>query len=304
MTERERISLKAQSFFDGLWKRGDPWELETSDFERKRYARLIAMLDQSKYARILEIGCGTGAFTRLLAPMAQRLIALDVSSSAIAAARAAQGSFKEVEFRVVNVMDYEPKAEGPWDLIVMSETVYYLGWLYLQYIQGLHLLGHDVFYLEDTGNWVYNPELSTFTEDCSFNLQYLDAVLTFAVGPATTRRWSFRSPIGEYFGLSEREIETVCNQADLFINVSGCCWLRDRYQGCARKLYIDTDPLYTQHQLEAMRRGTATTDQAYSVNLICNHDLFFTFAENISDPSCCIPSCRLTLHTTLQPVVL
>ena len=179
-----------------------------------------------------------------------------------------------------------------------------VSWDYLQYIQGLHLLGHDVFYLEDTGNWVYNPELSTFTEDCSFNLQYLDAVLTFAVGPAMRRRRSFRSPIGEYFGLTEREIETVCNQADLFINVSGCCWLRDRYQGCARKLYIDTDPLYTQYQLEAMRRGTATKDQAYSVNLIRNHDLFFTFAENISDPSCCIPSCGLTWHTTRQPIVL
>ena len=54
-----------------------------------------------------------------------------------------------------------------------------LSWDYIQYIQGLHLLGHDVFYLEDTGNWVYNPELSTFTGECSFNLQYLDAVLTF-----------------------------------------------------------------------------------------------------------------------------
>ena len=179
-----------------------------------------------------------------------------------------------------------------------------VSWDYLQYIQGLHLLGHDVFYLEDTGNWVYNPELGTFTEDCSFNLQYLDAVLTFAVGRGTRRCWSFRSPIGEYFGLTEREIETVCNQADLFINVSGSCWLRDRYQGCARKLYIDTDPLYTQYQLEAMRRGTATKDQAYSVNLIRNHDLFFTFAENISDPSCCIPSCGLTWHTTRQPIVL
>ena len=179
-----------------------------------------------------------------------------------------------------------------------------LSWDYIQYIQGLHLLGHDVFYLEDTGNWVYNPELSTFTGECSFNLQYLDAVLTFAAGPATRRRWSFRSPTGEYFGLTEHEIETVCNQADLFINVSGCCWLRDRYQGCVRKLYIDTDPLYTQHQLEAMRRGTATTDQAYSVNLIRNHDLFFTFAEDISDPSCCIPSCGLTWHTTRQPIVL
>jgi predicted TPR repeat methyltransferase len=129
MIDRKSISLKAQSFFDDLWARGDPWELETSDFESKRYARLVAMLDQSEYARILEIGCGAGAFTRLLAPMAQRLIALDVSSKAIAAARAAQAS-KLVEFRVANVMDYDPKAEGPWDLIVMSETICYLGWLY------------------------------------------------------------------------------------------------------------------------------------------------------------------------------
>src|SRR5207249_936179 len=87
MIDRKGISLKAQSFFDDLWARGDPWELEASDFERERYARLIAMLDQSKYARILEIGCGAGAFSRLLAPMAQQLIALDVSSRAIAAAR-------------------------------------------------------------------------------------------------------------------------------------------------------------------------------------------------------------------------
>jgi hypothetical protein len=27
-------------------------------------------------------------------------------------------------------MDYDPVAEGPWDLVVMSETIYYLGWLY------------------------------------------------------------------------------------------------------------------------------------------------------------------------------
>jgi len=27
-------------------------------------------------------------------------------------------------------MDYDPNTEGPWDLVVMSETIYYLGWLY------------------------------------------------------------------------------------------------------------------------------------------------------------------------------
>jgi SAM-dependent methyltransferase len=133
MTERETISAKARSFFDGLWSRGDPWELETSEFERKRYRRLMAMLDRPKYERALEIGCGAGTFTRLLAPLANQLIALDVSDLAIGRAQAADNTPSHVEFRVANIMDYDPKVEGPWDLIVMSETVYFLGWLYSFY---------------------------------------------------------------------------------------------------------------------------------------------------------------------------
>jgi hypothetical protein len=178
-----------------------------------------------------------------------------------------------------------------------------VSWDYLQYIQGLQLLGHEVFYLEDTGRWVYNPDLRSFTEDCSFNLRYLKKVLAF-LEPRAKTRWSFRSPLGTYFGLAEHEIERVCNEADLFINVSGCCWLRERYQGCARKLYIDTDPLYTQYKLEAVRRGTATEDQAFSVDLILKHDCFFTYAENMGQPSCNIPACGLTWQITRQPIVL
>ncbi|MGH7847595.1 MAG: class I SAM-dependent methyltransferase [Candidatus Binatia bacterium] len=129
MSDREHIRLKAQSFFDDLWKRGDPWELETSAFERERYARLIAMLDQRRYERVLEIGCGAGTFTRLLAGRAERVLAIDISPRAIATAQA-HPDLKQVEFRVENIMDYNVKENGPWDLIVMSETIYYLGWLY------------------------------------------------------------------------------------------------------------------------------------------------------------------------------
>jgi hypothetical protein len=31
---------------------------------------------------------------------------------------------------VANIMDYDLCAEGPWDLIVLSDTICYLGWLY------------------------------------------------------------------------------------------------------------------------------------------------------------------------------
>jgi 2-polyprenyl-3-methyl-5-hydroxy-6-metoxy-1,4-benzoquinol methylase len=129
-TEREQIRLKAQSFFDDLWTRGDPWELESSSFEHERYKRLLSMLDRPRYGRALEIGCGAGTFTRRFAGLADQVLALDVSSDAIAKARAVQGVSHQVEFRAANIMDYDPKTEAPWDLIVMSDMVYFLGWLY------------------------------------------------------------------------------------------------------------------------------------------------------------------------------
>jgi len=212
-------------------------------------------------------------------------------------------------------LDYAPNRNMK---IIVSGLIatYPLGgvsWDYVQYVKGLHLLGHEAFYLEDTGKWgddieergkwVYNPQQNTFTEDCSFNLRYLEKVLGL-VGPEMNQRWCFRSPRGEYFGLNGDEIEKVCNQADLFLNVSGCCLLRERYQGCRRKVYIDTDPLYTQYKLEAVRNGTATSDEAYSVESINKHDSFFTLGENVGDPSCRIPCCGLTWHKTRQPIVL
>ena len=130
MNEREGVASKARAFFDDLWAGGDPWQLETSPYEHERYARLFGILDQPGYSRILEIGCGAGVFTRMLAPLAQRLLALDVSPKAIGNAQAAPRTASQIEFRVANIMDYDPEKEGPWDLIVMSETIYCLGWLY------------------------------------------------------------------------------------------------------------------------------------------------------------------------------
>ena len=130
MNDREEICHKAQSFFNDLWMRGDPWELETSNWEQERYSRLVAMLDKPRYGRVLEIGCGAGTFTRHLAGRADKVLALDVSSEAIARAKLTQSDLQQVEFRIGNIMDFNLREEGPWDLIVMSETVYYIGWLY------------------------------------------------------------------------------------------------------------------------------------------------------------------------------
>lgn len=130
MNEHKLINEKARAFFEELWKSGDFWELESSEFERTKYARQLAMLDGRRYARALEIGCGAGCFTRLLARIADRIVALDIAPTAIARAGAGGVDPGVVDFLVANIMDWDLRAEGPWDLVVMSETVCYLGWLY------------------------------------------------------------------------------------------------------------------------------------------------------------------------------
>ena len=128
-TDREQAGQKALEFSENLWKGGDFWELETSEYERVRYARTVAVLGGARYRRGLELGCGAGFFTRLLAPHVDQLVAYDISPSAIARARAAGGG-SHIDFRAGNVMDYAWRAEAPWDLIVMNDTICYLGWLY------------------------------------------------------------------------------------------------------------------------------------------------------------------------------
>jgi SAM-dependent methyltransferase len=128
VAERSLIHQKAEAFFEDLWKKGDPWKLETSDFERAKYETEIAAVSGRRYPRALEIGCGAGSFTRSLARIADQILAIDISPTAIA--RAQTGGLSSVDFKVANIMDQNLRAAGPWDLIVMNETICYLGWLY------------------------------------------------------------------------------------------------------------------------------------------------------------------------------
>lgn len=130
MQERAVIDQKAREFFDAMWQQGDPWEFESSEYEQARYACLLTFLGDRHYPRVLELGCGSGVFTRSLARQADHVVALDVSAAAIDRARALDLGPATVEFRQANVMEYDLHAEGPWDLIVISDITCYLGWLY------------------------------------------------------------------------------------------------------------------------------------------------------------------------------
>lgn len=119
----------AHRFFADLWRQGDPWDLDTSTLDQERYAHQLALLDDRRYGRVLEIGCAAGAFTERLAPLTQSLLAVDIAEPAIRAARQRVPA-SHITFRQTNVMELEPAEDGPWDLVVLAETIYYLGWLY------------------------------------------------------------------------------------------------------------------------------------------------------------------------------
>jgi hypothetical protein len=71
---RAAAGERARSFFDDLWKQGDYWKLETGQFDQARYGRTMQLLGDRRYTRALEIGCGAGAFTRLLAGVSDRVV--------------------------------------------------------------------------------------------------------------------------------------------------------------------------------------------------------------------------------------
>ena len=176
-----------------------------------------------------------------------------------------------------------------------------VAWDYVQYVHGLAALGHDVTYLEDTGQWVYSPASQTFTDDCAENVAHLRRVLRRRDG---VYPFAFRDPTGALHGMDEAELRRRCREAELFLNVSGACWLRDEYRGPGIAAYIDTDPCYSQAKLAAADAGTADEHVQYSAAMIRRHDVFFSFAESIGGPTCAIPTVGLTWHPTRHPIVL
>src|SRR5262245_13815924 len=132
MTDRNLIGRKLQEHYEAVWQAGDAWDLKTSAFEQRRYDFLLTLLADRHYQCVLEIGCGSGCFTRLLAGIADRVVALDIAVAAIERARqnTAGAGPGIIELKAADIISYDLHAEGPWDLVVMSETIYCLGWLY------------------------------------------------------------------------------------------------------------------------------------------------------------------------------
>lgn len=111
----------------------DPWEFRTSAYERAKFRATADVLLRPTYSSALELGCGNGELARHIAPRCARYTGLDAVACALDAARRVvpEGQF---------VQAYLPcdLPDGPHDLIVLSEVLYFLDH------DGLFSLGHQL----------------------------------------------------------------------------------------------------------------------------------------------------------------
>ena len=166
-------------------------------------------------------------------------------------------------------------------------------WCSLMYLLGLQALGHDVLYLEDTGECIYDPEQNTRSLDPSYGTRYIQAALEpFGFG----NRWSFVNYDGTYHGRSGDAVRAFCADADLFINLSGGSWFwREEYARIPRRIFIDSDPVFTQL---AIAKG-----EAWYVDFFRQFDHLFTFGANIGTSASDVPTGGFTWRKTWQPVI-
>lgn len=121
-----------KDYFEKEFKEPDPWRFSTSSYEQTKYRRQIDLVRDlvSKPAEILEIGCAEGVHTKMLAEAfpTSRITAIDISDRALERAKQNPSQYNGVRLERADVIDFISTAkDGQFDVIVWSESIYYLG---------------------------------------------------------------------------------------------------------------------------------------------------------------------------------
>ncbi|UTI66647.1 glycosyltransferase [Paraconexibacter antarcticus] len=170
-----------------------------------------------------------------------------------------------------------------------------VAWQVLHYLEGLRRLGHDVTYLEDTGNWPYDPDLETITDDATGAAARLGTVLA---AHGFGERWAFVNAAreGEIHGPLAARLDGLLAEADVLLNLSGATILHDAHLDVPVRIYLETDPVTPQLELDQGRGSTR--------DILAAHTHHFTFGERIGTDGCEIPTGGFDYRPTRQPVVL
>jgi SAM-dependent methyltransferase len=108
---------------EAFYKISDPWHVQSQSPNNKRRESVIRSLDDLfAYRDILELGCGEGHLTQILARTSRYITGVDISETAIRRAR--ERNIPNTTFIVGSMTD--PKLYRKFDVVVLIEALYYL----------------------------------------------------------------------------------------------------------------------------------------------------------------------------------
>ncbi len=131
----KKNSLSA-AYFDEFYSHGDdPWNFESSPYERSKYKATLAALPRDVYQNAFEIGCSIGVLTEKLVLKCKKLLAIEPADVPLEKAKNRLKNYPQVVFKKMFVpQDFPDEA---FDLILLSEVGYFLSREDLEKLAGL-----------------------------------------------------------------------------------------------------------------------------------------------------------------------
>ena len=127
MTAFDHSLVSAEAFENRYRENPDPWNYQASPYERGKYQVTLESLSRPRYVNAFEPACSVGELTAMLAGRCSRLLATDVSETAVEQARRRCAGLPNVriECRDLRADLNDHTEDRPFDLIVFSEVGYY-----------------------------------------------------------------------------------------------------------------------------------------------------------------------------------
>ena len=170
-------------------------------------------------------------------------------------------------------------------------------WCYLQYVLGLARLGHDVYFVEESGNspyCCYDIDNNVSGTDPSSGARFTQrAFERFGLGD----HWAYWDEhAGEWLGSCAGSIEEICRSADVLLRMPAMTdslkpWLEE----IPVRVLIDHDPVFTQVRNLTDPAAKRDSDQ---------YTAYLSFGENIVRGTAHVPDDGYAWGATRPPVVL
>lgn len=101
----------------------DPWHQRTSEVDKTDKIIGISLLKRFKCNTAIELGCGTGTFTNMIAKAGIDITGIDISPTAI---KKAKDYYPHIKFRINDILDFHIYEELHPQCIIMSEISWYI----------------------------------------------------------------------------------------------------------------------------------------------------------------------------------